>query len=204
MKTKEQIIDYIDNQPWKNAFYKNVFKFGYTPCAFDAYLIYSSFDWSRTEEGPSFWGDIHRKYERWYRSELHAVTSWKEYCEKVPGIGEYYYYSEDGNLTKAIDNPRAYKDPIEDVNVMPKELCEAFHAYMKLVQLKAYWDKDYNYSESNTLRYKLVFNSKDGISFIPIVFDKSPATGFVFLNKTYASKFYETFKDLFEIAKPIL
>ena len=202
MKTKEQIIDYIDNQPWKNAFYKNVFKFGYTSCPFDAYLIYSSFNWSRTEEGSSFWDDVHRKYERWYRNELHTVTSWEEYCKEVPITNEEYYYSNFGGLMK-MDNNRI-RDSIEDVDVMSKELCEAFHAYMKLVQLKAYWDKDYNYNESNTLRYKLVFNGKDEISFVPIIFDKSPATGFVFLNKTYASKFYETFKDLFEIAKSIL
>lgn len=86
---------------------------------------------------------------------------------------------------------------------MSKEYCEAFHAYMKLVQLKAYWDKDYDYSESNA-RYKIALNEKGKIAFKIISFDGQPTTGFVFLTEKYAKEFYETFKDLFEIAKPIL
>lgn len=202
MKTKEQIIDYINSQPWKNAFYENAFKSRLVP-SYDEYTISDSFCWADTKEGAGFWEEVCNTYMKWFENSEHEVTSWKEYCEKVPIIGKYYYYSEDGNLI-TIDN-RCYttKDPISDVNVMPKELCKAFHAYMKLVQLKAYWDKDYDYSKFSG-RYKLTFNDKGDISFVSILFDKSPATGFVFPSKKYANKFYEAFKDLFEIAKPIL
>ena len=139
---------------------------------------------------------------KWFENNEHEVTSWEEYCEKVPVIGKYYY-SEDGNLI-TIDN-RCYttKDSMSYVNVMPKELCEAFHAYMKLVQLKAYWDKDYDYNNYSG-RYKIVFNKENDIIFKPIVLGKSPVIGFYFPTRKYANKFYETFKDLFEIAKPIL
>lgn len=172
---------------------------------YDGGTISCLFTWCNTKEGEEFWRKVNDDYQNWFYKEDHAVTSWEKYCKKVPVTNnEYYYYSEDGYLTKASDNPRAYKDPITDVNVMPKEYCEAFHAYMKLVQLKAYWDKDYDYDKSNALRYKLAFNEKNDIMFVPIPFEKSPATGFVFLSKKYANKFYETFKDLFEIAKPIL
>lgn len=42
MKTKEQIIDYINSQPWKNAFYENAFKSRLVP-SYDEYTISDSF-----------------------------------------------------------------------------------------------------------------------------------------------------------------
>lgn len=203
MKTKEEIIDYINRQPWGVAFYRNVVKFGNTPCSFDKYLIYSSFDWLNTEDGPLFWNDVNTKYMTWFDGEEHAVTSWEEYCERAPIIGEQYYYSEDGYLTTANNSYCTSRYPVSDVNVMPKELCEAFHAYMKLVQLKAYWDKDYDYTKFSG-RYKLIFTEENDIVFELISVGKFPVIGFYFPTRKYANKFYETFKDLFKIAKPIL
>lgn len=202
MKTKEQIIDYINSQPWKNSFYENAFKSRLTP-SYDEYTISDSFCWADTKEGAGFWEEVCNKYMEWFENSEHEVTSWEEYCKKVPVIGKRYYYSEDGNLI-TIDN-RCYttRDPMFDVNIMSKELCEAFHAYMKLVQLKAYWDKDYNYNHYVS-RYKIALNKENDIIFELIIFDKSPVIGFYFPTKKYANKFYETFKDLFEIAKPIL
>ena len=45
MKTKEQIIDYINSQPWKNAFYENAFKSRLIP-SYDEYTISDSFCWA--------------------------------------------------------------------------------------------------------------------------------------------------------------
>lgn len=202
MKTKEQIIDYINSQPWKNAFYENAFKSILTP-SYDEYTISDSFFWVDTKEGIGFWEEVCDAYMKWFENNEHEVTSWEEYCEKVPMIGKHYYYSECGNLTTIDDSCYTTRDPMLDVNVMPKELCEAFHAYMKLVQLKAYWDKDYDYNHYNG-RYKIALNKENNIIFEPIALDKSPVIGFYFPTKKYANKFYETFKDLFEIAKPIL
>lgn len=203
MKTKEQIIDYIDSQPWGNAFYGNVFKFGCPPCHFDEYLIYSSFDWVKTEEGIPFWDNINKKYAKWFENEQHAVTSWEEYCEKVPITNEDYCYTDCRDLIQCNKIYTKIRHPKMDVNIMSKNLCEAFNAYMKLVQLKAYWDKDYDYTKFSG-RYKLAFNEENDIAFEPISLGKSPVIGFYFPTKKYANKFYETFKDLFKIAKPIL
>ena len=202
MKTKEQIINYINNQPWKNAFYENAFKSRFTP-SYDEYMISDSFCWADTKEGAGFWEEVCNTYMNWFENSEHEVTSWKEYCEKVPVIGKRYYYSEDGSLTAINHSCCTTRDPISSVDIMPKELCEAFHAYMKLVQLKAYWDKDYDYNHYSG-RYKIALNKENDIIFEPISVGKSPVIGFYFPTKKYADKFYETFKDLFEIAKPIL
>lgn len=108
MKTKEQIIDYINSRPWKNAFYENAFKGGIAS-SYDEFTIYNSFIWNDTKEGVKFWKEVNKAYTIWFEGEEHAVTSWKEYCKKVSVIGKYYYYNEDGYLTKASDNPRACK-----------------------------------------------------------------------------------------------
>lgn len=202
MKTKEQIINYIDSQSWKNAFYENAFKGGCTP-TYDEYTIFYSFIWANTKEGIDFWMRIDLEYKKWFNDEEFAVTSWEEYCKKVPLTNNEYYYSDGCCLIKLSENYHRHRHPRQDVNIMPKEYCEAFLAYMKLVQLKAYLDKDYDYNHYNG-RYKIAFNKENDIIFEPIKFDKSPAIGFVFPTKKYANKFYETFKDLFEIAKPIL
>lgn len=101
-----------------------------------------------------------------------------------------------------IHNYNKNRNPRTDVNIMPKDLCVAFHAYMKLVQLKAYWDKDYNYNEYAG-RYKLVFLGKN-ITTTSILNVGNKLHGFYFPTKEYAEEFYSTFEDLFKIAKPIL
>ena len=202
MKTKEQIIDYINSQPWKNSFYENAFKSRLVP-TYDEYTISDSFCWADTKEGVGFWEEVCNTYMKWFENSEHAVTSWEEYCEKVPVTNEDYYYSNHYGLMAIINKYNKNRKPKTDVNIMSKDLCKAFHAYMKLVQLKSYWDKDYDYNNYSG-RYKIALNNKNDIIFEPIVLGKSPVVGFYFPTKKYANKFYETFKDLFKIAKPIL
>ena len=202
MRTKKEILDYIDRQPWRDKFYKNAFEYGRETKSFDDSLIEGIFYWADTEEGTSFWEEIAEKYRKWYNAKEHAVTSWEEYCEKVPVTNEdYYYFNRDG-LMAIIHSYNKNRDPKTDVNIMPKDLCVAFHAYMKLVQLKAYWDKDYNYNEYAD-RYKLVFLGEN-ITTSSILNAGNKLHGFYFPTKEYAEKFYSTFEELFKIAKPIL
>lgn len=202
MRTKKEILDYIDSQPWKDKFYKYAFEYGRETKSFDGSIISSNFYWADTEEGIGFWKEIAEKYLKWYNAKEHAVTSWEEYCEKVPVTNEDYYYSNRDGLMAIIHNYNKNRDPETDVNIMPKDLCVAFHAYMKLVQLKSYWDKDYNYDEYVD-RYKLVFlGKKITASLVSNVGNN--LYGFYFPTREYAEEFYSIFEDLFKIAKPIL
>lgn len=201
MRTKNEIFDYIDSQPWGSKFYKYAFKDNNKIESFDGTVIDKAFSWTGTEEGMKFWGKIAEEYHNWYNAKEHAVTSWEEYCEKTPVTNNEYCYSEYGILLKS-DDYNAKRDPIAGAGFMSKEYCEAFHAYMKLVQLKAYWDKDYNYGEYVD-RYKLSFFGENIMTF-PFSNVGNKLHGFYFPTKEYAEKFYSTFKDLFKIAKPIL
>ena len=202
MRTKKEILDYIDSQSWRDKFYKNIFESEHGTKSFDISLIDLAFYWRNTEEGANFWKEIAEKYRKWYEEKKHAVTSWEEYCEKVPVTNEDYYYSNRDGLMAIIHSYNKNRDPKTDVNIMPKDLCVAFHAYMKLVQLKSYWDKDYNYDEYVD-RYKLVFLGEN-ITTSSILNAGNKLHGFYFPTKEYAEKFYSTFEELFKIAKPIL
>ena len=202
MRTNKEILDYIDSQPWKDKFYKNAFESERGTKSFDASLIDSVFYWGDTKEGSRFWAEIAEKYRKWYNANQHAVTSWEEYCKKVPVTNEDYYYSNSDGLMAIINKYNKNRDPKTDVNIMSKDICTAFHAYMKLVQLKSYWDKDYNYNEYKD-RYKLTFSGKN-VTIFSLLNTGNNLHGFYFPTKEYAEEFYNTFEDLFKIANPIL
>lgn len=80
---------------------------------------------------------------------------------------------------------------------MSKEYCEAFIAYMKLIQLRNAWIKDctdcVTFAKITTIHNSLT---------IMIVGDNT--NGLSFPSKDMAQEFIDTFKDLLEIAKPLL
>lgn len=80
MKTKEQILDWLDRQPWKGEFYENVFKLGSADeISYDCYFISHAFPWCATGQGEKVWRDRNEEFCKWYNSEDKS-TSWKEYC----------------------------------------------------------------------------------------------------------------------------
>lgn len=80
MKTKEQILDWLDRQPWKGEFYENVFKLGSADeISYDCYFIAQAFPWCATWLGEEVWLKRDREFRKWYDSE-DKPTSWKEYC----------------------------------------------------------------------------------------------------------------------------
>lgn len=80
---------------------------------------------------------------------------------------------------------------------MSKELCEAFVAYMKLIQLRNAWVK-YNYGCIMCYR---IMTERNKPTVGSINFNSK---GLSFADKETASKFLDTFKDLLETAKPLL
>jgi len=186
MKTKEQILEWLDKQPWKNEFYENHFKhkIGDRIC-FNENFIRSAFDWPI---GGDVWLERENEYLKWYNSNDNPM-SWEEYCEQnPPTTGNDWYISDSCNLnTRLCDSKRK-------PNVMSKELCEAFVAYMKLIQLRNAWVGDAKTHYKITIAY--------GNLFISDVLDFS--TGLSFPTQEMAYEFLNAFKNLLETAKPLL
>ncbi len=192
MKTKEQILKWLKKQPWKGEFYEEAFNSREFPISYDIQFICAAFDWTNTKAGIHNWTKRNIDFQKWYDSNDKPM-SWEEYCAQNP-IKEGAYYL-DGICQLQQTDPRN-RNKITDINVMPKDLCEAFLAYMKLIQLRNAWVKGCD----DNRNYKiLVIDGEISVSSLPLC-----SEGLSFPTDDMANEFKDTFGDLLEIAKPLL
>lgn len=195
MKTKEQILEWLDKQPWKSEFYEEAFLNGDKyQISYDEDFIIGAFCWNNTKSGKNVWATRYEDYLQWY-NEAGRPTTWGEYCRQNPikeGECRINRYSQCSEL-----------DPNErhantDANVMSEDLCKAFIAYMKLIQLRNAWVKDCENGD-NEEYLKIVYTEARG--FHTVYLGK---TGLSFPKSSMAEEFINTFKDLLEVAKPLI
>lgn len=195
MKTKEQILEWLDKQPWKGEFYEEVFLNGSKSQIFyTENFIIGAFCWESTKSGETVWGLRNKEYLKWYNG-AGRPTTWEEYCRQNPikeGECCINRYSDCSELEA--DERHANTD----ATVMSKDLCEAFIAYMKLIQLRNAWVKDYENGDMDGY-LKIVYTEERG--FYTVYLRK---TGLSFPKLSMAEEFINTFKDLLEVAKPLI
>ena len=195
MKTKEQILDWLDEQPWASEFYKTVFTLRVNlSLSYNESFISNAFDWTATSSGTQVWANRDMKFRKWYNSNDKPM-SWEEYCEQNP-IKEGEYFIGANCAILALKNE--YRDVNSDANVMPEDFCKAFIAYMKLIQLRNAWVKD-SENGDNDEYLKIVYTEKNG--FYAVRLGK---TGLSFPTLAMAYEFIKTFEDLLEVAKPLI
>lgn len=198
MKTKEQMLKWLDAQPWAIEFYREAFLDRANDFYFCDTLLAGAFRWATTTQGRDVWQERNMDFLKWYDSDDKPM-SWEEYCEQNPieGMNECYI---DGNCciesvcTSSLGESR---DADTDANVMSKDLCEAFLAYMKLIQLRNAWVKD---GDKTGCCFRIL-TEKDSIVRKMCLFC---TRGLSFPTPSMADEFIETFKDLLEVAKPLL
>jgi len=186
MKTKEQILGWLDKQPWKNEFYENSFKQGLKHTSYDGDFIITAFDYELTAQGNEVWGRRSAEYANWYNSNDRPM-SWEEYLKKSRPIQDASI-----KINAYIGNNSEFLQC-----GMSKELCEAFIAYMKLIQLRNAWVKD---CKRMPLRFKIM--SQGGKVMVSDMILNSCGLSFEYM--TTAEEFINVFKDLLETAKPLL
>ena len=203
MKTKEQILAWLDNQLWKYEFYEAMFLDKASREVYDKNFLRYSFYWADTAQGVKTWAKRDKEYREWYNSTnaTDKPSSWAEYCIQNP-ITKDDWCIEYGEVCEVFDQ-RFYtteqeRDTITCIDVMSKELCEAFLAYMKLIQLRNAWVKNENL-EDLPVTYRILYQDN-----MFDVFQGHTSTGLSFLDKEEAKEFMVTFKDLLETAKPLL
>lgn len=192
MKTKEQILKWLDEQPWANEFYKTAFLRRINLYNDDRFIS-CAFIWEGTEEGKDVWEKRDEEFRKWY--EDYKPKSWEEYCEQNP-ITDGACYIDNSSIVTPISDSR-HKDADNDVNVMSKDLCEAFLAYMKLIQLRNAWVKD---CDKTACCFKIKSQKGEITDGACPYFEN----GLSFPMLTMADEFMDTFKDLLEVAKPLL
>ena len=192
MKTKEQILDWLDEQPWASEFYKTVFTLRVnSSLSYNESFISTAFEWDKTEQGQDIWQKRDKKFRKWYNSN-NKPMSWKEYCQQNPIKAGDSYIDEISDIN-SITNSRD-RDEDNDVNTMPEYLCISFLAYMKLIQLRNAWVKD-----SNENLCRIVWSPSKGFWCF-----YGGWNGLSFPTTAMADEFINTFKNLLEIAKPLI
>ena len=190
MKTKEQILKWLNEQPWKNEFYEEAFFDRGFSIIYDEYFICGAFDWSATKSGAGIWKQRDIVFRQWYDSNDKPM-SWEEYCEQNPiKEGECCI----NRYSKCLELDSRERHANSDANVMSKDLCDAFIAYMKLIQLRNAWVKD---GDENLCR--IVWSPNRGFWRV-----RSGHNGLSFSTEAIAEEFINTFKDLLEEAKPLI
>lgn len=184
MKTKEQILAWLDRQPWKGEFYE-------ATVTQSSLINYSEdflncFEWSLTKQDVDTWTERNEEYLKWYDAK-DKPSSWEEYCDMDNPVLNSHI-----QLTVYTEKKREYLKC-----GMPDKLCEAFSAYAKLMQLRNAWVKN---DEPLPCVHK-IFVLKDSVKVITYPDD---VKGLSFSSFATANDFIYTFKDLLEEAKPLL
>lgn len=192
MKTKEQILKWLDKQTWKSEFYEETFINRLGQTFYDEHFICTAFDWTNTKAGIRVWAKRNIDFQKWYHSNDRPL-SWEEYCKQNP-IKEGECYIDDICCILAVATLRKQRNVDEDANIMSKDLCEAFLAYMKLIQLRNAWVED---GDENLCR--IVWSPNKGFWWV-----RCAHNGLSFPTPEMADEFIKTFKDLLEIAKPLI
>lgn len=194
MKTKEQILDWLNKQPWANEFYEETFinRLG-AEVSYNEYFIIDAFCWTPTKSGATVWAKRNTDFRSWYDANDRPM-SWEEYCAQNPIKKDEKFISANCGILDMSERLR-YAD--SDANVMSKDLGEAFLAYMKLIQLRNAWVKDCDASDCTV---KIV--AKDNAIFKDSYMQFM--NGLSFPTHEMASEFMHTFKDLLEVAKPLI
>lgn len=186
MKTKEQILEWLDKQLWKCEFYEEAFIFG-NEKSYDSNFITNAFDWGFTSQGRDVWRIRNAEFMRWYDSKNRPL-SWEEYCDMDNPVLKSY-------ILLTVQTDKKY----ELLKCgMPDELCEAFAAYAKLMQLRRAWVEDENLDELQAT-FKILYQDNK-LS----IFRVNSSTGLSFSDALDAADFFNTFIDLLEVAKPLL
>ena len=124
--------------------------------------------------------------------------SWEEYCKQQMAKKKIWYYINDTECTSVEAHWNGCISPHIWKNVLPsKELTEAFLAMMQLMSLRQSWIGDWN---SNQLGYAIILGVTRDIM-ISYNIDRRALT---FPDKKMAVDFMNCFKDLLEIAKPLI
>lgn len=194
MKTKEQILKWLDKQPWKGEFYEAVFTLRTDlNLDYDDSFVLGAFRWEKTKQGRDVWEKRDEEFRKWYDDD--KPKSWEAYCKQNPIKEDDYYISESCTIKKC--EAGVTRIPQFDANAMSRDLCEAFLAYMKLIQLRNAWMKD---CDKTACCFKIK-SQKGGITDGACPYFES---GLSFPTLTMADEFISTFKDLLEVAKPLL
>ena len=124
------------------------------------------------------------------------ARSWEEYCKKMEDKDSYYFNEIVGKICSA-----KFKEDFILSEFMDKEDVEAFVAYSKLLKMKKQWVGSWKPDWTNQDQKFVITTFKNNIE-ENINYNASRSLSFP--TEDMCNEFHKTFKDLLEIAKPLL
>lgn len=132
--------------------------------------------------------------------EPHLPKTWEEFCDTHSVKEEECWIKNDSNIGSSLIRDRMYKD---DKNILPsKKYAEAMLALCQLIQLRNCYNNGWEPDWLNDVYDKWCIEI-NGMTISPSL-NNSIRGILAFKEKDLRDKFLENFKDLIEIAKPLL
>lgn len=125
------------------------------------------------------------------------VRSWEEYCNKIQGKSSYYIDNVDYKMISSQFESTPFLEEFDN-----KEDAEAFAALGKLLKLRKDWIGDWKPDWTDSDPKFIINNFKNKIEHGCTNFNISRPMSFP--TEEMRDEFYESFKDLLEVAKPLL
>lgn len=140
-----------------------------------------------------------------YEKQNELPKTWDEFCEKYPLKEEETFINSDSNpITIGDYFDRRYRIPDKDKNLCTsKQETEAFLALIQLRQLRKCYVGDWEPDWKDAKQYKAII-MYNGIDFVTVYFKDLCSRPLSFPTYELAIQFFNNFKDLLEIAKPLL
>lgn len=135
------------------------------------------------------------------KKESTEPRSWEEYCKNHKGF--FYFINNNSQIiTMGKDFPASIPLHIDYAkNAIPsRELAEAFLAMMQLMSLRQAWIGDWKPDWNDSTNWCIIFRE----SKLKVDFYNYTAQPLSFPTKEMAEDFRDCFKDLLEIAQPLI
>jgi hypothetical protein len=129
------------------------------------------------------------------KKEIEYPTTNDECINFAPDV--HYYIGAEGIISNI------FKPDFRNNNaIATKELAEAFLALMQLVKFRDIWNGEWkpDWKDNNVRKYSIILYRN--VLSIDYVFNHQ--TVLCFKDEKLVNKFFDTFKDLLELAKPLL
>lgn len=150
------------------------------------------------------WQESAKQKKIVFKKKNNKPRSWEEYCENHRGGFAFISTGSRVSVTevKYPSNESLKLDPENSKHVLPsKELAEVFLAMMKLCSLRESWIGNWKPDWNASSKKYCIINDMNNIMIGLYYFTSTPLS---FPTKEMAEDFMNTFKDLLEIAKPLI
>lgn len=136
------------------------------------------------------------------KTERHLPTTWEDFCKINPIKRREAYINMSSNISTYDENNEYKRDADADKNILPnRRYAEAMLALCQLIQLRDCYNEGWQPDWKSDFLKHTIHYSEDKLQALSAYKSKQILT---FETEELRDEFLKNFKDLIEIAKPLL